>query len=416
MSTDTEAPASSTTTTTEHTSTSVVPPSAVPGEAPATAASPPPAPSSSSAAATDSAAATPIATAPPTTATASASASSATTTATAAAAPTGAYRPIHEREMIIGTWAWGADNTSSLGMPAWGTKGNSGTDNAAALRAAVARGVVAFDTAEVYNSGRSEAFIAEAVAALAKVDPAAAESIQVATKFIPMPWRFRQVNLRNALVESLGRLKRPWVDLYQVHSPAVSIRQVEVWAEALAQVQKEGLTRTVGVSNYNTDQVMRTHAALQGFGVALATNQIEYSLLHRLPEKTGLIKRCNELGVKILAYSSLAMGRLTGKYKSQAALDTISDRQFGTVTWPVLEKILQVMQRIADEQGGKTLSQVAINWVICKGCIPIVGAKNEAQAIENAGAVGWRLSAQQVADLDEVSLPGTATWWQGSTI
>ena len=75
------------------------------------------------------------------------------------------------------------------------------------------------------------------------------------------------------------------MDLYQVHSPAFSLRAVEVWAEGMAQCVKEGLCKHVGVSNYSSDQVARTHAMLAKYGIKLASNQIEYSLLHRLPER-----------------------------------------------------------------------------------------------------------------------------------
>ena len=121
------------------------------------------------------------------------------------------------------------------------------------------------------------------------------------------------------------------------------------------------------------------------------------------------------------------MGRLTGKYASQEALgtqykviiiiieDKISDRNFGKVGFSDLEKLITVMRRIGAEQGGKTPAQVAINWVVCKGAVPITGAKNATQANDNVGAMGWRLTPQQVEDLDAASIKGTSSMWQGST-
>eukprot|EP01105_Mastigella_eilhardi_P010013 TRINITY_DN2343_c0_g1_i1.p1 TRINITY_DN2343_c0_g1~~TRINITY_DN2343_c0_g1_i1.p1 ORF type:complete len:409 (-),score=118.29 TRINITY_DN2343_c0_g1_i1:1010-2236(-) len=328
--------------------------------------------------------------------------------AAAAASATGSV--LDGVEMMMGTWAWGTD-VGGLANPQWGTAENAATDNAAALRECVRAGVCWLDTAEIYNKGRSEEIVGSSLAAL----EAGLAPVHVATKFIPLPWRLQQSCLRSALVHSLERLKMKCVDLYQIHSPAFSLRSIDVWAEAIAACQKEGLCRAVGVSNYSTEQVTRTHAILAQHGVQLASNQIEYSLLHRLPEQTGLLANCHKLGVRILAYSPLAMGRLSGKYRSQADLDNLEGRKFGKVQWPQLEKLLGVMQRIADEQGGKSLPQIAINWVICKGGIPIVGAKNAKQAAENAAATGWRLTAQQVKDLDDASQVGSTSMWQGSS-
>jgi aryl-alcohol dehydrogenase-like predicted oxidoreductase len=151
-------------------------------------------------------------------------------------------------------------------------------------------------------------------------------------------------------------------------------------------------------------------------GVPLLSNQIEYSLLHRMPETTGLIAACRELGVRILAYSPLAMGRLTGKYTTQQQLDSIAgSRKFGAVTAGQLAPVVAKLQQIGQAHGGKTPAMVALRWVIQKGAIPIAGAKNAAQATENAGALGWAMSDAEMAELDAVSLPGYSSFWQGSS-
>jgi len=341
------------------------------------------------------------------------------------------------RPIAIGTWAWGG-NTATFGPGGADVKGQE-----EAFRQSLICGVNFFDTAEVYSNGASETllgnFIHAEKARAEKDKPKAKEGEAeeegeegkdgkdgkegkegkedllcplVATKFIPLPWRIRARSVREALLRSLTRMKLPYCDLYQIHGPAFSVRAVEVWAEALADVYDEGLVRAVGVSNYNSDQVKRTHAVLQRRGVRLESNQIEYSLLHRLPEATGLIKTCQELGVKILAYSPLAMGRLTGKYSKDNPPS--GDRKFGVVDWDVLDKLITIMKKIG-EKHEKNCAQVAINWVIQKGCVPITGARDGKQAKENAGATGWALSQEEVEELDKASFVGTTSRWQGSS-
>jgi aryl-alcohol dehydrogenase-like predicted oxidoreductase len=87
--------------------------------------------------------------------------------------------------------------------------------------------------------------------------------------------------------------------------------------EALAEAVKEGLTRTVGVSNFNQNQMLRAYSALARKNVPLGANQVTYSLLNRAIEKDGLLARCNELGVRVIAYSPIEKGLLTGKYSPE---------------------------------------------------------------------------------------------------
>src|SRR5262249_6112696 len=132
-------------------------------------------------------------------------------------------------------------------------------------------------------------------------------------KFMPLFWRLRKGQLSRALRGSLKRLKVSKLDLYQIHWPSLPL-SVETWAEALADAVEAGLTRAVGVSNYDVDQMRRTHGVLAKRCIPLASNQVEYNLLDRSPERNGVFDACRELGVTLIAYSPLAMGMLTGKY------------------------------------------------------------------------------------------------------
>ena len=299
--------------------------------------------------------------------------------------------------MGLGTWAWGDTST-------WGMNGYDASYGLETIREAyqrsVARGVTFFDTAEAYGQGESERIIGRLLAG----DPTNRERVVIATKFIPYPWLFDvRAALMAALRASLERLQMPSVHLYQVHGP-ISLRSHAVMADALAAAHGAGLVKAVGVSNYSEQEVRAIHGALAERGIALATNQVEVSLLRTRPESTGLLRACRELGVTVLAYSPVGQGRLTGKYG--ATNPPPGKRNFSAYPMEEVEPIIAELRRCGERHGGKTPSQVALNWLICKGTVPIPGAKNAAQAEQNAGALGWRLAADEVAALDRVAKPG----------
>lgn len=296
----------------------------------------------------------------------------------------------------LGTWAWG--DSATWGMDAYDRSYNFDTIRSA-YRASVDAGVTLLDTAEMYGNGESERIIGR----LLVEDPTRAERVIVATKFMPFPWRipFAQ-RLRESLEASLQRLQRPFVDLYQMHGP-ISMRSPRTIAAALAAPHRQGLFKAAGVSNYSAAELRAIHAALAAEGVPLATNQVEFSLLRTMPERNGLLAACRELGVTVLAYSPIAMGRLSGKYS--AAKPPPGKRNFSAYPMAEIEPVLAVLRDIG-QRAGRTPAQVALNWIISKGAVPIPGAKNAGQAEQNAGALGWQLSADDVATLDTVAKYG----------
>jgi aryl-alcohol dehydrogenase-like predicted oxidoreductase len=187
--------------------------------------------------------------------------------------------------------------------------------------------------------------------------------------------------------------------VYLLHFPLPPVA-LETWADALADAVQAGLTRSVGVSNCSARQTRRAHAALLARGVPLACNEVEYSLLKRAPESTGLLSACRELGVTLIAYRPLVMGMLSGKYTAEHPPAGMRSLLFGRSYLARLQPLIGAMKRIGESHGRTSASQVAINWVICKGALPIPGAKDEKQARENAGAMGWRLSEKEIAELE----------------
>lgn len=297
----------------------------------------------------------------------------------------------------VGTWAWGDEAVWGMGGY---DKDLTKVSITEAWDASIDAGATFFDTAEVYGGGESERIIGGLLAS----DPARAAQAVVATKFMPMPWKLNVKGaLLSALRASLERLGLPSVPLYQIHGP-ISLRGQGALADALAAAHQEGLVQAVGVSNYSAKETRAVHAQLAQRGLALATNQIEFSLLRRRPELGGLLATCAELDVVPLAYSPLGQGRLTGKYS--VANPPPGKRRFSAHPMAQVEPVVAELRRIGDAHDSKTPGQVALNWIMAKGAIPIPGAKNRAQAVENAGALGWTLDADEVAQLDAVALPG----------
>ncbi|MEJ5202129.1 MAG: aldo/keto reductase [Anaerolineales bacterium] len=292
-------------------------------------------------------------------------------------------------EFGIGCWAWGDRMVWGYG------RGYSEDDLRAAFAHALELGITFFDTAEVYGLGLSEKL-------LGKFIRESGVSVKVATKFMPFPWRLSRSSLMRALRNSLKRLGLSRVDLYQIHFPLPPLT-VETWMTAMLDAHQAGLTAAIGVSNFNRQQTQRAYEMLARHGVTLASNQVEYHLLNREIEKNGLLKLCQELGVTVIAYSPLAMGLLTGKYTAENPPHGTRGGRYSRKYLERIQPLILQLRRIGANHDDKTPAQVALNWVLCKGALPIPGAKTFEQVEQNAGALGWRLSDEEVQILDEIS-------------
>lgn len=289
----------------------------------------------------------------------------------------------------IGTWAWGDRMLWGYG------RGYGDADLRAAFEASLRAGITFFDTAEVYGMGRSERLLGEFIRSTQA-------NVAVTTKFFPFPWRLGRRAVVQALRRSLRRLGLPQVDLYLIHWPTPLV-PVEVLAQGLGDALEAGLTKAVGVSNFSVQQMRRAQAVLAARGMTLAANQVEYSLLARRPERNGLFDLCRELGATLIAYSPLGMGLLSGKYTPDNPPPGVRGRRYSRDLLARIQPLIALLREIGAAHGGKTPAQVALNWVIAKGALPIPGAKNARQAEENAGAIGWTLESSEVAALDAAS-------------
>jgi pyridoxine 4-dehydrogenase len=255
-----------------------------------------------------------------------------------------------------------------------------------------------------------------------------------ATKFTPTPWRSSVQSVVDACKQSAERLGVEQIDLYQVHMPDIvqpfrifgkAESKDELYWDGLAECYNLGLVKNVGVCNYGPTLTMRCQEALAKRGVPLASNQIAYSLVGRHNGAQETLETCNDLGIKVLASFPFAMGLLTGKYSStpnkqlsQASLPSLVSNGKSKLEQTELRRYAEgdgktipdggirplhaAMERIA-ESHGKTVAQVALNYIICKGAVPIPGSRTNAQVIDNIGAMGWRLTDAEVGQLELVA-------------
>ena len=297
-------------------------------------------------------------------------------------------RFLHAIEMGLGAWQWGDRIVWQYGH------GYGVEDVQQAFQTAIHEGIYFIDTAELYGNGLSERL-------LGRFLKETEQPVLIATKFFPLPWRFRKAALPRALKGSLARIGIENVDLYQIHWPS-PLMSTETMMEGMAECVKSGMARTAGVSNFGPTRMLAAYSALARHDIPLASNQVHYSLLNREVEKNGTLARCKELGIRLIAYSPLEKGLLTGKYGSDSPPPGSRARMYTNLVTRI-QPLLKLMTQIGQDHGGKSNAQIALNWVICKGALPIPGAKNAEQAQENAGALGWRLTDEEVENLDEAS-------------
>lgn len=297
-------------------------------------------------------------------------------------------RFLHAIEMGLGAWQWGDRLVWQYGQ-------KYGSDQVReAFQTSIQEGIRFIDTAEMYGSGLSERLLGNFIRETN-------QPVLIATKFFPWPWRFYKHATLRALKGSLARMGVDGVDLYQIHWPS-PVLSTDRLMEGLAECVESGLARTVGVSNFGQSRMLAAYSSLAQHNIPLASNQVHYSLLSRGVEKNGTLARCKELGIRLIAYSPIEKGLLSGKYSAENPPPGMRARNYAALL-PRIQPLLKLMTEIGQDHGGKSNTQVALNWVICKGALPIPGAKDAAQAQENAGTLGWKLTEEEVARLDETS-------------
>jgi len=239
----------------------------------------------------------------------------------------------------------------------------------------------------------------------------------IASKFTPTPWRTTVESVVEACEESRRRLGVDQIDLYQVHMPDIvqplrilglGKSKDEIYWKGLAECHRLGLVKNIGVCNYGPTLVERCQDTLGKYNVPLASNQVAYSLIGRQNGAQETVDKCADLGVKVLACYPFAMGLLTGKYSND--IESMTDSMIASLSTSKksslelkdlynyatgMSSLLKEMEIIAITRN-KTIAQVALNYIICKGAIPIPGARTIDQVKDNIGAMGWQLNKAEV--------------------
>jgi len=272
------------------------------------------------------------------------------------------------------------------------------------VRLSLEGGINWFDTAESYGGGQSEKALATALHSLG----AKPEDVVIATKWRPL---FRTAaSIRNTSDDRLGALGGYPISLHQIHNP-YAFSSVRAQMAAMADLVEAKKIRYVGVSNFSAAKMRLAHEELGKRGIPLVSNQVRYSLLDRTIERNGILAAAQELGISIISYSPLAMGVLTGKYHEDPGLiktkpgfrKYLSAFRTGGLkkSRPVVEALREVAQRY-----GRTPAQIALNWLIHFGgpaVVAIPGASKISHARENAGALTFVLSKEEIQFLNMVS-------------
>jgi aryl-alcohol dehydrogenase-like predicted oxidoreductase len=298
---------------------------------------------------------------------------------------------------------------SEIALGNWLTHGGS-IDNdmaIACVHAALDEDITFFDTADVYNKGRAETVLGEALKDQRR------EDLVVATKvFWPMSDNPNDEGLsRKHIIEScnnsLKRLQMDYVDLYQAHRYDEEVPLHET-LRAFDDLVRSGKVLYVGVSEWNADQIADAMRIADEMGFdRLISNQPQYSMLWRVPE-AEVMPLCRKEGLGQVVWSPLAMGVLTGKYEPghRPAAGTRGATGKGGINQYLDDKTLTAVQNlrpVADELGIK-MSTLALAWVLQNDNVAaaIIGATRPEQVAENVQASGIKLSDDVLRQIDEV--------------
>ena len=268
-------------------------------------------------------------------------------------------------------------------------------------------GVNFFDTADVYSQGVSEEILGQAIAGRR-------DQTLISTKATfamgdgPNDCGSSRYHLIKACEASLKRLKTDYIDIYFMHTfdPITPIEEVLSTLDLLV---SSGKVRYIGCSNFSGWHLMKSLDISKQYGLShYICHQVYYSLIGREFE-WELLPLALDQNVGTMVWSPLGWGRLTGKIRRGAPLPKVSRLHETASAGPPVEdeyvyRIVDVLDEIAMETG-KTVPQCALNWLLQKPYVSnvVVGARNEEQLKQNLGALGWQLSAEQIARLDAAS-------------
>ncbi|WP_316838681.1 aldo/keto reductase [Pedobacter gandavensis] len=316
------------------------------------------------------------------------------------------YRKLGNTALELSTITYGA---FAIGGTMWG--GNEQKDSIEAIHASLDHGVTTLDTAPFYGFGLSEELIGQALKGKDRT------KVQILTKFglvwdgsnqgkgehffdipvdgknVPIYKLSSKANIIKEVEESLKRLDTDYIDLIQQHWPDATT-PIDETMEAMESLIQQGKVRAAAVSNYSLDQLKEA-----GNTFVPAANQVAYSMLNRGIEK-DLVPYTLENNIGIIVYSPMERGLLSGKYFQEEKLKSDDHRNgyFGQFDLEKVKVFLESISPIAAEKNA-SLAQLALRWTTLQKGITIVlaGARNAEQAIANAKAMSFDLTAEELS-------------------
>jgi len=317
--------------------------------------------------------------------------------------------------LSFGTATFGGGNDF---FKAWGSTDTGGASRL--VDVCLDHGVTMFDSADVYSDGLAEEILGAAI-------KGKRDRLLISTKTTfpmgddPNGFGSSRQHLVDAVDKALKRLGTGHIDLLQLHGQDFNT-PVEETLSTLDEIVRSGKVRYIGASNFSGWHLMKSLAVSDRYGYPRhVAHQAYYSLLNRDYE-WELMPLGRDQGVGAVIWSPLGWGKLTGKIRRDQPPKPGTRAHDIAETGPHYEQ--ERLFRIVDtllvvaEDTGKTVPQVALNWLLQRPTVSsiVVGARNEEQLIENVGAAGWSLSAEQVARLDAASdvPPAYPVWHQRS--
>jgi len=317
--------------------------------------------------------------------------------------------------LSLGTGTFGGGNEF---FKAWGSSGVAEATQLVDI--SLDAGLNMFDTADGYSNGAAEEILGKAI-------HGRRNRVIISTKAgfrtgeEPNAVGSSRQHLLEAVEGSLRRLQTDYIDLFQIHT-FDALTPAEETLATLDELVRSGKIRYIGCSNFSGWHLMKSLAVSDRYGYSrYVAHQAYYSLVGRDYE-WELMPLGMEEGVGAVVWSPLGWGRLTGKLRRGAPPPAVSRLQSQAVVdkGPViadeyLYRVVDAIDEVSNETG-KSVSQIALNWLLQRPTVAnvIIGARNEEQLRQNLGAVGWHLTAEQVAKLDAASAvtPAYPYWHQ----
>lgn len=286
------------------------------------------------------------------------------------------------KEVMIGTWAWGPGFNGSKQV-----FGNNYDEEILreTFERAVNLGLTRWDTAAVYGMGSCEKLLGKFINGR--------DGIFISTKFFPDK-KFREGALEKSFHESMTRLNLKSADLFWIHKPNNLTQNLQ---EAVPLLQ-DGRIRSIGISNVSLKDIRTAEDILSREGLSLGAVQNHFSLLRN--DQQPLIDYCNSKGITYYAYMVLEQGALAGRYNVTCPFPLLSMRRlaFPKSKFRKIERLLKLMEQTALKYNIDK-SQIPVLWVIAKGAVPIIGITKPVYAERLADALQVDLTPEEIEQL-----------------